>query len=174
MHEKIELHRQSTCEGCLPVCLLSLINEKVTLESEIELLIGGFKRSRESYAQGIISEFAERYKNKLTITIHNKHYYKKLISFRKNPMITLIHKKIDMGLLKKLSTPFILNLDDRILRKSVHYPHFVIVERKLRRRYVLIDPWNGRRKWLSERKLYKGILSLKNYLKFCPLIIKLD
>lgn len=166
--------KQNTCEGCLPVCLLLLTNEKITLKSELELLIEGFKRNRESYSLGIVREFAFRYDKILNVFVHTKYFFKKLGKINKSPRIQLIHKKIGLRFLKELQTPYVLYLDDRILRKSIHYPHFVIVERKQNKKFVLLDPWDGKRKWLTEGKLLKGVLSLKNYLKFCPLVIKLD
>lgn len=167
-------YKQKTCEGCLPACFLISLGKKVTLKAELELLIGGFKRNRESYSAGIISAFAARYKRKTTVLIHNKYYYKKFLRYIKSSCVNIKHKNVDSRLLKELRTPFILYLNHRILRKSVHYPHFVVVEKRQNEKFVLIDPWIGRRKRINEAKIMSGVESLKNYLKFCPLVIKLN
>lgn len=162
--------RQNTCEGCLPACLLMLINKKVTFSTELGLIVGGFKRYRESYAPGIIKEFVSKYNKRVKVYVHSKYFFKKL-RWLADFNIQFEHHKINLELMNRLDVPFIAHVDDRILRRSVHWPHFVIVERKHKNKFVLIDPWDGKRKFLNENKLMYGVLSLKNYLKYCPLLI---
>lgn len=170
----IRVIKQKTCEGCLPACLLSLIGRNVTLKAELGLLLGGFRKNRENYAIGILHHFVSKYGKQAKVYVHNKYFFKKLRTLVTSSDIDLKHEKINLQLINKLEIPFILYLDDRILRKSIHYPHFVIVERKHKNRFVLIDPWDGRRKWFSEKKLMRAVLSLKNYLNFCPLLITIE
>lgn len=167
----MKLVKQFTCEGCLPACFLTLINKKVTLSSELRLLTGGFKESRESYAIGIAAEFTTKYGRKVTVLVHNRYFYKKLKSLPESSVLKLQYSQINLKLLNKLECPFILYIDNSILTKSVHWPHFIIIERRYKNKFVLIDPWSGGRRWLTENKLMKAVLSLKNYLKFCPLVI---
>lgn len=171
MISKIKSYKQKTCEGCLPALLLMLIGKKDHLESELDLLMGGFRRNRENYAIGILHHFVSKYGKQAKVYVHNKYFFKKLQTLVTSSDIQLKHERINLQLMNKLQPPFILYLDDRILRKSIHYPHFVVVERQYNNKFVLIDPWDGRRKWLSEKKLMRAVLSLKNYLKFCPLLI---
>lgn len=167
------IYKQKTCEGCLPVCLLTLIGSKVIQKAELNLLVGGYKRVRESYALGIALEFVSSYKKKLIILISNREYHKKLSKLNKSQRVQLTFKEINLKLINTTNPPYILYLDNYVLARDIHYPHFVIVERRQNKKFVLIDPWDGKRRWLTESKLLKGVLSLKNYLKFCPLVIKL-
>lgn len=157
----------------MPACFLILIKKKISLKAELKLLIGGFKRNRDTYSAGIIKEFVSKYNKKVKVYIHSKYFFKKL-KWLVGSNIQLEHNKISLELIDKLEFPFILYIDDRILRRSAHWPHFVVVERKHKNRFVLIDPWDGKRKWLTEKKLMKAILSLKNHLKFCPLLITVE
>jgi len=165
--------KQKTCEGCLPVCLLVLAGQKITLESELDLIIGGLKKSRESYALGIIEKFTSKYKRRATIWIDNK-FFLKIIMAGKNSPIKPAHKRIDLNFLNSLATPFILYLDSNILGTYYHSPHFVIVEKRLGGKFQIVDPWIGKRRWIEPSRLERGITSLRGYLKFCPLVIKLN
>lgn len=164
--------KQKTCEGCLPVCLLLLINEKITLESELELLTEGFKRSRESYALGVVCEFSSKYRKKVTIFVDNKIFFRKLLT--NEPCIQLICQKIDSKFLSELQVPFILYLDSNVTGTYEHSPHFVIIEKRIKDKFLIIDPWKGKRRRLGVEKIEKGVVSLRNHLKFCPLVIKLN
>lgn len=77
------VYRQTTCETCLPVCLLSFLNRKIKQKSEIDLLISGIKKHRDSYAFGIVDEFSLKYKKRVTIFFDNKVFLKKSFKFEK-------------------------------------------------------------------------------------------
>jgi len=56
---------------------------------------------------------------------------------------------------------------------KVHYPHFIIVTKKLEDKYEIIDPYDGLVKHIEKEKLSKAIISLKNHLWFSPQVIQI-
>jgi len=170
----MKVHKQTTCEGCLPVCLLSFTKEKVNIESELSLLTGGFRRNRESYALGILDEFTLKFKTNIVVYIDNRKFFNKASRLVNNSRIKLKQIKIDKKFLEKIEKPFILSLDSFSLHKDVHWPHYVIAEASNDSYFFVIDPWGGKRVKIKKAGLIKGVSSLRNHLKFCPLAIELD
>lgn len=170
----MKIIKQKTCEGCLPASLLTLINKKGTLKAELSLLMGGFKRTRESYALGILDEFSHKFEANVTVYVDNGRYLKQALKIIDNPRIMLRQAKIDRKFLDRIDRPFILSLDAFSLHKDVHWPHYVIIEVSSNGFFSIIDPWNGQRRNFDKAKALKGIISLRNHLKFCPIVIKLN
>jgi hypothetical protein len=44
--------------------------------------------------------------------------------------------------------------------------------KKLKNGYKIFDPWDGKIKDINSAVLSKGIISLRNLLKFCPQLIQ--
>ena len=102
--------------------------------------------------------------------VDNKFFTNLLIEKCNTPKITIIHKPVNL----EFEAPFVLYLDSQVLGGYSHAPHFVIVGKIVGDICTIIDPWEGKRKRLSKEKLTEAISSLKYYLKYCPILIKLN
>jgi len=91
----MKLYKQTNCESCLPVCLLTLINEKITKKKEDELLLNGINNFRESYALGIVEEFVKKRDVKAKVFVDNRIYKNFLDKNIKDKKISLIHENIN-------------------------------------------------------------------------------
>lgn len=174
-------YKQTTCESCLSACLLMCIQgfyaTKIREEEDRQLLFEGLMFNRQTYHIGIINEFIKRFKIPITVFVNNKYYTKKLQSLSVEKKLKIEHKKIDIELIMDFLNKgklFIISLDIFYLKNSFHYPHFVVIEKKINEKVVLIDPWKGKRFLLRFNILQDAIGSLKNYLGICPIIIQFD
>lgn len=163
-------YTQTTCQSCLPSCLLMLRNKPVNEVAELKLLINGFKRFRDIYALGILDEFSNSYQQPLEVVINNKwmtNYYRAHIT---SSQISINYHILNEELLRKQNSPFILYIDNNSIGSYSHEPHFVIVQPTEKQLYT-IDPWTGKRKKTSYKILIKGVNSLSKHLKICPILI---
>lgn len=140
-----KLYVQTTCESCLAVAMLYLSKIKITKRKECDILFNALKHHKYSFIKGNIEYFKRKYKTNL-----------KRKSIRKI-------KEIDKFI------PAIINLDDFVLRRKIHYPHFIVVDRKVKNNYEIYDPWDGKIKVLSKKILNNGIKLLENRLNFKPM-----
>lgn len=168
--DSLKVYKQNTSQGCLAVCLMLLGDQEITVKREIDLTIGGLKY-RESWALGIVDSFVKRFKRKIIIYANNKYFYKKLKNFGSE--VDLVHRKIDRELIIKQTRSFILYIDSKIVGTYVHSPHFIICEKKDDQFYIL-DSIKGKKIKSNIVSVLKGVYLLKNYLKFCPLLITID
>ena len=162
-------YQQTSCESCLPVCLLSLGGIEITREKELKLLFDGLAGLKDSYAFGVLEAFVKTYNKKIDLFVDNKFFTNLLIEKSNSSQIAIIHKPVNL----EFETPFVVYLDSQILGGYSHAPHFIIVEKIAGDICTIIDPWEGKRKRLSKEKLTAAISSLKYYLKYCPILIKL-
>jgi dimeric dUTPase (all-alpha-NTP-PPase superfamily) len=169
----IEIYKQTTCESCLSCCLLMLLNNPISQNDEINLFIEGIKRYPFSYSLGICEEFADKYDKDIIIYVHNKYYSKYLNTLKNENNVHIVQMYINKSFINKQEYPFVIYLDNNILEEYIHSPHFVIVESFDKTDYIIIDPWKGMRIKINKETLYKGVLLLKEHLKFCPLIIRI-
>lgn len=171
------VYKQTTSQGCLPVCLLILSNNKITENIEMNLVIEGLKRKEPKeipYAIKICEQFSLQYRRNLTIYIDNKFYLKYLNEINKLDSIKLMHKYINKDTIDDTSTPFILYIDNNILGNYTHDPHFIIIEKSNNTSFTIIDPWVGKRLEISKKVILPGVKLLKKQFRYSPLIIKLD
>lgn len=172
-------YKQFTYEGCLPVCLLALSGEDISLDKEVEIITDGLKNGKNFYVLAILEAFSKRYIKKLTIYVHTKFYTDYL---RKNLTVSLrnridfIYMPIRKNFINQLTSPYILYIDDYKISFqsfSIHAPHFVLVESRTSQFFYVSNPLTGEKIKIKQEKLFKAINSLWKYLKFCPLLIKL-
>lgn len=168
---KIKPFRQTTWDSCLAVCLLLLARQKVTRQKEISLLIDSLKGPRDSFALSLLEAFVKKYKRDVEVYADNKAFCSFLKSRTRSPKIHLKHKFIDKNFIEEHIEPFILYVDGHFLKTPTHYPHFVIIEGETSKKYLVIDPWIGNRRKVPKSVIYDAVGSLKDYLKFCPLMI---
>lgn len=170
----MKTYKQTTCETCLASSLLLLLDKKPNHKKEMEILTYGLKFTKWNFSIGQLDFVARKYRKDIVIYVEDKRL---LNLFRRLPIskrIKYIQKNINLKLIKKLvKPPLIVYLDDYFFRKELHYPHFVIVQKLDKNKFVILDPWDGKIKRLTPSSLIKGIRLLKNTLRFSPQIIQI-
>jgi len=171
----MKTYKQTTCKTCLASSLLLLINEKPDQKKEMEILTNGLKFTKWNYSIGQLNFIAKKYKKNVVIYIGDK----KLINlFRRLPIskrIKVILENINLKLIRKLiKKPLIAYVDDYLFRRELHYPHFIVIWKLEKNKFIITDPWDGKIKRLTPIELVKGINILKNTLKFSPQLIQIE
>lgn len=174
----MQIQAQSTNQTCLAVCLIYLLQQKgvtVSYKKELEILIKGLKFTKIDFAIGHLVHVSKKYHVNLKLYIDDYNFYKELLTFKYSPSVKIIHKKINRKFIYQLSDhfPIIIYIDDFYLEK-IHAPHFIILETLGKEDAVILDPWDGKRKIISTKLLFKSIYSLKNHLKFSLKVIQLS
>lgn len=180
-------YRQKHAETCLAKCLMILVEKyrgiKIPDSKELDMLFYSLKYERENIARGHLEKITKDYELEVKWYVDSKiftDFVKKTALSRK---IHLINKKIDLKLIDKLlpDQPLILYLDRFYLWEKgselyykYHYPHFVIVTKKLEDKYEIIDPDDGKVKKVPAKILSKTIIGLRNHLWISPQIIQLN
>ena len=133
------------------------------------------KFSKLNWVAGHLDFVAKKFNVKLQWCVDNKRFYSlaKKLPLSKN--VSLKQNKITLRLIneKLRFAPVIVYVDDWILRRTVHYPHFTIILGEKNAKCKIFDPWDGKEKLVEAKLLTKGITSLRNHLKFCPQVIVL-
>lgn len=162
--------KQSTYETCLSCCLLMLAGSDN--KDEIEIWQHGWKFN---YLMGQLDCFADKYGKKIKAYIENGYYYNQLRS-EKSDNVELINEEINIGLLGNLLKEgmVILYLDIYFLQYIVHGPHFVVATKITGDNLEIIDPADGQIKIISLDDIEKAIGSLRNHLKYSPVLITLS
>jgi ABC-type bacteriocin/lantibiotic exporter with double-glycine peptidase domain len=115
---------------------------------------------------------ARRYRKSIVTYVEDRKLYN---FFRRLPIskrIKIVQANIDLQLIERLiKCPLIIYVDAYLFR-NVHYPHFVVVWKLDKSKFLITDPWDGKMKKLAMSSLLKGIKLLKNTLKFSPQIIE--
>jgi len=166
----MKIIEQSTYETCLASDLLMLIGESWSRSKEIEIWKQGWEFN---YLIGQLNYAAKKYKKNLGVYIENRYYFEKLRK-EKSGEIELVNAKVDIQLIKKLlkSGSVIVYLDNYYLQKIVHAPHFVLAEKFKDDTIKIADPYDGKSKKISGKILNKAIISLRNHLKYSPVLIR--
>lgn len=172
-----KVYQQTSCEGCLPSCLLLLRQKRhgttFSARDELRLLSSAMKTGIRNYTLSIAEAFSDYAKLKIEIYVDNKYFCKKLSLMCDSRFVKINGKKVGPLLLKNLLKRYrfiAVYLDSYFLHKDCHYPHWVVLAR-LDQKAVILDPWEGKRKFLKPRKVIDAIYSLKNYLGFYPLAL---
>ena len=168
--DDMKIIKQTTYETCLASVLLMLISESWSRNKEIEIWKHGWEFN---YLIGQLNYVAKKYKKNFVVYIENRYYFKKLQK-EKSGEIKLVNSKIDIRLIEKLfkSGSVIVYLDNYYLRKIVHAPHFVLAEKCKDDTIEIADPYDGKRKKISGKIINKAIISLRNHLKYSPVLIR--
>lgn len=144
-----------------------------TVEEEISLK--GSNRKHLFDVTGIPIEVSKKFDKKITTFVDNQFFTKVLEKEFKKTKVSAKHEKITIKLIRKLTgkNPIILHVDDHYLGDYSHVSHFVIVEKSKNNRFLIVDPWYGRKKWINQQTIENAIQSLKKHIKMCPLIYTL-
>lgn len=173
------MYKQSHPETCLAKCLLILTkNSQETSEQEVSLLVSSLKYDRENIARGHLEKMVLDYPVNIIWYVGSKVFYNFTKKQGLNNKIKFEEKNIDLKTINKLSKPFIIYLDRFYLWKKnqnkyyrYHWPHFVIIEKKVKTGYKIIDPDDGKRKIIKSATLTKSIKELKRRLWLSPMVI---
>lgn len=145
-------------------------------EIEKKIFFDGEVRDYDFYLTAIMASFAKNTDHKLQVLVDNSFLAEKLTKGLKNlkDKIEIIHKAITIDLVEELvkEQPVVVHLDDNFLGDYSHASHFVVLS-SIREdgRYEVIDPADGKSKFLTPNQLMSAVLSLKTYLKMSPEII---
>lgn len=177
-------YEQMHPEGCLARCLMILLDhegKKIKDTYERDLLISSLEYGRESFVKRHLEKAAHDFQLTVKWCVDSQiylHFVKKLPLTRN---VSLIHKKVTLRSIDELlDKPFILYVDRFHLWKRewglyyrYHYPHFIVVTKRSGEKYRIIDPDDGKVRWIEARILSKAIISLRNHLHISPQIIRL-
>jgi len=176
--------KQKHPETCLAKCLMILLekgkNQKIPDKYELELLIFSLKYERENIARGHLEKIVKDFKVNIDWYVDSKIFFDFVKKMHLPKQVSLIQKKINLNFIDKLlDKPVILYLDrfhlwnkkDGLYYKY-HYPHFIIITKKIGEFYEIIDPDDGKIKKIESKKLSKAIISMRNHLWMSPQIIR--
>ncbi len=170
----IQEYEQSTFETCLAVALLNLVGVNISYEREREAIDYALDFSKENFTIGHLDFVAEKTNTELDFYVDNKQFFNFIKKVKFSNKINLVQEKINLRLINRLIkiSPAIVYIDSYYLWRISHYPHFIIVIKKVKNSYKIFDPWDGQIKYIDASVLSKAIISLRNHLKFCPQLIQ--
>lgn len=177
---EIKPYQQSLTHSCLVASFLMILeaekDKTFTKEKEQQLALMGSQRTYPFYVVGITAEIAKEYKAKIQVFADNKFFTGILKKSFKDKNITVTNKKITTSLIRRFlaKNQLICHIDTHGLGDYSHASHFIIIEKVKGKFFTIIDPWAGNRKNISEKTLEKAILELKNNVKMCPLLFKIE
>lgn len=166
--------KQSTYETCLTCCLLMLAGK--SRKDEIEIWKHGWKFN---YLIGQINFVSSKYNKKVTAYIENKYYFNELKN-QGGKNVRLINSKINLKLINKLleegSVGVYCDAYYPFAAHSgyVHAPHFIVCLSRDGDFMELADPWDGQIKKWPVKEINKAIISLRNHLKYSPVLITIN
>ena len=165
----MKIFKQSTYETCLTCCLL-MVAEK-DKKDEIEIWKHDWKFN---YLIGQLNYIASRYNKKIEAYIENKYYFNQLLKQKVNG-IKLLNKRINTQSLSEFlkKDKVIVYLDNYYLQKILHAPHFIVAIRQNKDVIEIADPFDGKIKKIPIQIVNKAISSLRNHLKYSPVLIKI-
>lgn len=170
----LQVFKQKTYEGCLPICLLSLGGIEINREKELELIRNGVSKPRDGYyAFNMLLAFIEQYNSDVNLYVDIKPYSNYLNRLNNNKRLSISHQFINKDFLSKQSRPFVLYVDWYDFEGYTHAPHFIVIEKQQGASMTIIDPWAGKRIEIEKEKILNSILNLKKRFFFSPLLITL-
>lgn len=174
---QVKPYKQNFSHSCLVASLLMLTSNKYKQRLEKEIFLKGTSRIYPYYVVGIPHEFSRALDLNVTVYTDNKFFTGVLkAAFSKNKQIVVIHRKIDIKLIRQLirKSPIICHIDNHYLGDYSHASHFVVIENINKNKVSIVDPYYGKRCVLSEKNLLASITSLKKHIKMCPLVFVKD
>lgn len=172
-------YRQTTVESCLAVALLQLIRLKkgipITQKRELDLLFAALRYTRQDFVVGHLEWLRKRFGGKWLRIVQFPAYarYIARISGKNTEVKSAIidgeslERRLEQG-------PIAVLLDDYVLFRIFHYPHWVVLLRKERNNFVAFEPWDGKIIKISNKKIDVGIRLLRRHLRWSPQAIQLN
>lgn len=178
MMYKFNAKEQSTCETCLPVCLIALLRQKgfnAKDSEEMDILVEGLKFTKLDYSTGQLVYVCNKYNVVIEEYIDHPNFYKTLSKLRRTKRLRLICKKIDKNFIQQMVgiSSVIIYVDKYYLDRIYHYPHFVILESLNNKEAIIFDPWDAKERKIKTKVLMRSVQSLRNKLKISPKVIRI-
>lgn len=175
-----KITKQKTCESCLSVCLMSLLESQKGIELEDEeefnILFEGLKFTRLDFSTGHLVYLAKKFPN-LTFEqyIDFDVFYKILSKLDVPENLNMYSKKINLKFLKEMieESPVIIYIDIFTLEGIYHYSHFVILTKIDDEKTTIFDPWSGEKIEMKTKSLMRSISYVRNMLKIAPKLIRI-
>ncbi len=176
----IKITEQKTCESCLSVCLMSLLESqkgmKLEDEEEFNILFEGLKFTRLDFSTGHLVYLAKKFP-KLTFEqyVDFDVFYKILSKLDIPENLKMYPKKINLKFLKEVTgeSPVIIYVDMFTLEGIYHYSHFVILTEIDDEKATIFDPWSGEKIEMKTKILMRSISYVRNMLKISPKLIRI-
>ncbi len=176
----IKIEKQRSCESCLSVCLMSLLDSQKGIildeKEEFNILFEGLKFTRLDFSTGHLVYLAKKLPE-LTFEqyIDFDVFYEilKKLDIPKN--LKLCSKKINLKFLKEMTkeNPAIIYIDMFTLEGIYHYSHFVILKEINDEKATIFDPWSGEKIEMKTKILMKSVSYVRNMLKISPKLIRI-
>jgi len=127
---------------------------------------------RFNYLIGQLNYVARKYGKAIKAYIENQYYFNELQN-QKEDGVELVNKKITIALIDELLVKgnVIIYIDNYYLQGILHAPHFVMALRRIEKIIEIVDPFDGKLKKIPADTIQKGIISLRNHLKYSPVLI---
>lgn len=168
------VYKQKYYHSCLVVSLLMAANLGQDLEEKI--YFNGEDRKYFCYIDSMLATFLKLTGKNIECIVDSKYlaenFKKSLAKFNDEIAIKAEAVTAERVLQLVAVRPVVVHLDDNYLGDYSHCSHFVLVN-SLRKdgRLEILDPWDGKRKFLTAEQLDRAFLSLKNHIKMSPEII---
>ncbi len=179
-------YKQKHPETCLAKCLMILLEKKegkkIADKYEMDLLNYSFRHERENIARGHLEKVIKDFSISVNWFVDSKIFFDFIKEKNMKKKIKLVNQKVNLKFIDKiLDNPIIVYLDrfflwdkSHSLYYKYHYPHFIIINKKIGNDYEIIDPDDGKVKIIPNKTLSKAIISLRNYLWISPHIININ
>ncbi len=169
---KFQKYSQTTVESCLACCLYQLAEQKINRKKELEMLFYALKFSKTDFVAGHLDFLKKKLKVKTIRYVHNKILFN---AVKKTTTVQLEQRKINLEFIDELlkTKPLIVSIDDYVMFKSYHYPHFLLIKEKTKKGYLIYEPWEGKVKEISKKILKEGLKSYLVRLWMAPQVITL-
>ncbi len=176
----IKIWKQRSCESCLSVSLMSLLESqkgiKLEDEEEFNILLEGLKFTRIDFSTGHLAYLAKKLP-KLTFEqyIDFDIFYKILSKLEIPENLKMYSKKINLKFLKEMTkeSPVIIYVDMFTLEGVYHYSHFVVLTEINDEKAIIFDPWSGEQIEIKTKILMRSISYVRNRLKIAPKLIRI-
>lgn len=168
--------KQQFYHSCLVTCLL-MVSKMSDQSIEQRVFCEGEKRRFDYYLNGILESFVDNTMLSVEVIVDNKTFADELTKGKnkKNKRIKIRSEKITIKMIEKLleTSAIILHVDNHFLGDYSHVSHYVVVTAfKNDMKIELVDPIDGKSRYLTKEKLEASIDSLRNNIKMCPVIVR--
>lgn len=176
----IKIEKQRSCESCLSVCLMSILDYqkgiKLEKEEEFNILFEGLKFTRLDFSTGHLVYLAKKFPQlNFEQYIDFNIFYEILIKLDTPKNLNMYSKKINLKFLKQVvkESPVIIYVDMFTLEGIYHYSHFVILKEIDDEKATIFDPWIGEKTVINTKTLIRSISYIRNMLKISPKLIRI-
>ncbi len=176
----IRITKQKTCESCLSVCLMSLLESQKGIrleeEEEFNILFEGLKFTRLEFSTGHLVYLARKFPDLIFEQYVDFNVFYEILNKLDVPKnLKMYSQKINLKFLKEMTkeNPIIIYIDMFTLEGVYHYSHFVILKEINNEKVIMFDPWSGEKIEMKTKILMRSISYIRNMLKISPKLIRI-